>query len=219
MKRIFILGREQETHLNHEVFSSVNANGREFHTQEELVDFARREIPNLFILALELASRTDAAIQQLKRDSLLNTVAILAYYPQFMGSAQARGRACGANEVLNFPIERRELLAKCATLLNIDKRRTFKTLVTIEHDRSTVVGRTEDFSTAGISFVAGDDFQEKDGILLQFFLPGNGERIRLQAVVMRKISLPEKKFFYGARFENVDRVVGQKIQNFIDRVK
>ena len=48
---------------------------------------------------------------------------------------------------------------------------------------------------------------------------GDSERIRLQATVMRKISLPEKKYFYGARFLEIEPAVGQRIQNFIDRVK
>ncbi len=219
MKRIYILGRAQDTSPIFEVFAGVNAEARQFSTLEEMINQARLVLPNLFIVAMELASRTDAAIQQLRRDSLLTSAAILAYYPDFVVRAQARGRANGANEVLYFPVDRRELLARSATLLHIDKRRTFKTMVTIEYNGRAVVGRTEDFSSAGISFVSDDGIQEREEVRLQFFLPGDSERIRLQATVMRKISLPENKYFYGARFVEIDQTVGQRLQNFIDRVK
>ena len=82
-----------------------------------------------------------------------------------------------------------------------------------------MVGRTEDVSSAGISFVAEYGIRIKDAVRLHFFIPGNSKRISLHAAVMRKIPLPDKKYFYGAKLLEIEQAMGQSIQNFIDRVK
>src|SRR5205085_7870609 len=117
---------------------------------------------------------------------------------------------------LLLPVKRQELLQATAMLLSVDKRRTFKTLLTIEDPSGhTYMGTSEDFSSAGISFTSEGQINEKLQVSLQFYLPGQ-ERIRLLATIMRKIDMPDSNHFYGARFVDPQNRFSGLIRNFID---
>lgn len=219
MKQIFVAGREEEVHEIQKILETVNASCRVYYSVESLLEDARKGAPNLLVIAFGTTVKTETAIQQIKKESALSSAPVLAFYPQFVASVESRAREIGASDVLSFPVDRREFLAKTGTLLNIGKRRTFKALLTIESGSRTFSGTSEDFGDGGVSFVSDEAFPEKHSLKIQFFLPGLTERLRLQVVIVRKIPLTERKYFYGARFVEVDPAIAEKIRAFVERIR
>lgn len=219
MKSIFAIGSIENCTEIQSILRSVNASCRTYIILDQFLEETRNQTAHLFVVGFENRFKTEAAIQSIKKEFSLRSVPILAYYPAQSADAAARSRTLGANEFLLLPVTRHELLAKSGMLLNVDHRRSFKTLLTIEDDAGhSFIGTTEDFSTAGISFMSEARFQEKQLVSLQFFLPGQGqERIRLLGTIMRKTDLGNKSFFYGARYADPQNRFSDKIKSFIDR--
>lgn len=217
MKFIYAAGSSDNCTEVESILKSVNANCRSFPIIDQFLEEARQITCHLFIVAFENRFKTESALQSIKRDSNLKSVPLLAYYPSQISDAAARSRTLGANEFLFLPIQRHDLLSKTGMLLSVDKRRSFKALLTIEdHQGHSFVGTSEDFSTAGISFTSGTSFHEKQQVSLQFFLPGQ-DRIRLLSTIMRRTDLGDGSYFYGARFADPQNRFSTKIRDFIDR--
>jgi len=220
LKRIFTVGRGEDCEKICEVFKSVNANPIQFYSLESMISAGRKgPAAHLLILAFKIASETDSAISEIKKDVSLKSVPILVFYSPFTSNADARARSAGGNDALLFPVERRELLSKAATLLNIEKRRTFKTLLSIESPAGSIMAKSDDFSSGGLSFVTEGKIDEQTEIQVQLFLLGESARLRLMAMVMRRTQLPEGGFSYGARFVNNDPSILEKVVAFVDKGK
>jgi DNA-binding response OmpR family regulator len=219
MKLIYALGSMENCSEIQTILKSVNASCRSYFILDQFLEEMRNQTCHLFVVAFENRFKTESAIQSIKREFSLKSVPILAFYPAQTPDAAARSRTLGANEFLLLPVNRHELLAKTGMLLSVDNRRNFKTLLTIEDDGGhSYIGTSEDFSTAGISFMSETRLSEKQQVSLQFFLPGQGQdRIRLLATIMRKTDLGNKSYFYGARFADPLNRFSDKIKNFIDR--
>jgi len=217
MKFIYAVGTAENCSEIETVLKSVNANCHAYPILDQFLEETRTQPCHLLIVACENRFKTEAAIQSIKRHSGLRSVPVLACYPSATPDAAVRSRTLGANEFLLLPINRHELLSKTGMLLSVDRRRSFKTLLTIEDDAGhSFVGTSEDFSTAGISFTSQTAFEEKQQVSLQFFLPGQ-DRIRLLATIMRKMTLGPASYFYGARFTDPQNRFSERIKNFIDR--
>ena len=217
MKLIYAIGSMESCGEIQTILKSVNANCRAYPILDQFLEETRNQTCHLFAVAFENRFKTESAIQSIKRESSLKSVPLLAFYPAETADAAARSRTLGANEFLLLPVNRHELLAKTGVLLSVDKRRNFKTLLTIEDDGGhSHVGTSEDFSTAGISFTSETRLTEKQLVSLQFFLPSQ-DRIRLLATIMRKTDLGSGSYFYGARFTDPQNRFSEKIKNFIDR--
>lgn len=219
MKQIYVAGREEESHEIEKILKTVNATCKVFYSAESLLEQARANAPNLLIIVFGTAAKTESAIQQIKKESGLNSLPLLAFYPQFFGSPESRAREIGATDVLTLPVDRREFLSKTGMLLNIGKRRTFKALLTIEYEARNISATSEDFGTGGLSFISEQSLPEKCSLRIQFFLPGFADRIRLEIQIVRRIPLSDRKYFYGVRFVEMDSASADKIRAFIDKGK
>lgn len=219
MKLIYAVGSMEHCGEIQTILRSVNANCRTYVILDQFLEETRNQTCHLIVIAFDNRFKTESAIQAIKKESSLKSVPILAFYPAQTADAVARSRTLGANECLLLPVNRHELLAKTGMLLSVDNRRNFKTLLTIEDDGGhSYIGTSEDFSTAGISFMSEARLSEKQQVSLQFFLPGQGQdRVRLLATIMRKTDLGNKSYFYGARFADPQNRFSDKIKNFIDR--
>lgn len=219
MKQIYVIGTGDEADQICRIFRDVNAGASSFLTMEDAATTARQTLPNLLIVAVDFASKADLTVQHIKRDATLKSVPVLVFYPRGTPFPEARARTAGANESIKYPVERRELLAKSSTLLNIDKRRSFKTLLTIEAKGHSVIATSEDFSPGGISFVTDQTLHEREEVKIHFFLPGVSERIRITAMITRKIALKENEFFYGARVSGIDPASLAALTDFVEKGK
>jgi len=219
VKQIYVIGIGEEADQICRIFRDVNAAANLFTTLDDTAAAARQTMPNLLIVAVDFASKADLTIQQIKRDATLKSVPVLVFYPRGTPFPEARARTAGANEAIKYPVERRELLMKSSTLLNIDKRRSFKTLLTIEAKGHSVIATSEDFSPGGVSFITDQTLREKEEVKIHFFLPGVPERIRLTAMITRKIALRETEFFYGARTINIDDTALAALKDFVEKGK
>ena len=219
MKRVWAVGRSDESEAVCEIFRSVNAEACAFQGTESLLTAGRLNLPHLIVVAFEIGSKSDLAIQEIRKDPNLKSVPILVFYPSFTSRPEVRGRLAGANEILMLPPERRELLSRSASLLRIEKRRAFRTLLTVEAPGRSVIAKSQDFSTTGLSFVADRSLMENESVRIHLFLPGIGGRILLNAMIARKTSLADGEYQYGARFNNNEQALLDRIADFIDRGK
>jgi DNA-binding response OmpR family regulator len=217
LKRIWALGRSEESDAVCGVFKSVNADSQVFLSVEALIAAGASEMPDLVVIAFDIGQKSDLAIQTIRRDSNLRSAPVLVYYPSFTSKAEMRGRLAGASDAAVLPIERRDLLARAAGLLRIDKRRTFRTLLTVEAPGRSVIAKSQDFSSSGLSFNADRSLLENEEVNIHLFLPGAGGRMRLSAVIARKVPMPDGEFQYGVRFMTNDAETLTRISEFIDR--
>ena len=217
MKRIWAVGKSEDVDAVCGIFRSVNAEIEAFPNLDSLMGAGTQYIPHLIIVIFELAAKSDSAAQDIRSHFQLKTVPILGCYPAFTAKAEMRGRLSGANEILLLPVSRYELLSKSAALLQIDKRRNFRTMLTVEGAGRSVIAQSQDFSTAGISFLADRTLHENEAVIIHLFLPSNGGRLQLNAVIARKSAMADGEFYYGARFTENDSALLAKISEFIDR--
>ena len=219
MKRVWVVGRKEESDAVCAIFRAVHAEACAFLGTESLLTAGKLSLPHLVIVAFETVSKSDQAIQEIRKDANLKSVPVLACYPSHTSRAEMRGRLAGADEVLVLPLERVELLSRTASLLHIEKRRSFRTMLTVEGLGRSVVAKSQDFSISGMSFVADASLKENEEVRIHLFLPGSGGRMCLSAVIARKAALADGECHYGARFgENEQRML-DRIADFVDRGK
>lgn len=219
MKRVWVIGKKEECEIVCGIFRAVNADACAYQGTESLLTAGRMNLPHLVVVAYEVVSKSDQAIQEIRKDANLKSVPVLACYPAYTVRAEMRGRLAGADEVLILPLERRDLLSKAASLLHIEKRRSFRTMLTVEGLGRSVIGKSQDFSTSGLSFVADPSLKENEEVQIHLFLPGSGGRMRLNAMIARKAMHADGECLYGARFGANDQMLLDRIADFIDRGK
>lgn len=217
MKRIWAVGKSEDVEAVSNIFRTVNAEIESFRNLDTLFGAGTQYLPHLVIVIFELAAKSDSSIQEIRKHSQLKTVPILACYPSFTTKAEMRGRLAGANDVLVLPVGRFDLLSKSAALLQIDKRRNFRTMLTVEGTGRSVIAQSQDFSTTGMSFLADHSLHENEAVIIHLFLPSDGGRLQLNAVIARKSAMADGEFYYGVRFTDNDSPLLAKISEFIDR--
>lgn len=208
------MGREEDVSVIAEALASVHAASYRFIDVPALVKDGRQ--PDLLILAYRAEASTERALADLRQQPRLAELPRLAYYPAYLFRP---GGIRETPDVLRLPVDVPVLLSRTAELLAIERRRKFRTLLTVvRRDGQTVMVRSEDFSPAGMSFLSEAPLRLHEEIQIQFFLPDMGGRVALKGSIVRADGPSSGgSGLFGVRFVGVADEVVERMKEFIDR--
>jgi len=159
-------------------------------------------------------------------DLLIGTEGILRLslprgVPKLIISSKKADRAWSRDiEYMVWPVAEDAFLEMTSRLLHLSQRRRFKTVITIKVPKEDmpIVGRSEDFSTTGLSFKVDRELRKNDNIAVSFHIPDIDKRLTLDAEIMRVgIDPADGSRYYGAKFIGLDDSEKEALQRFVGR--
>lgn len=194
---------------------------------KQAIELTHKLHPDLIYMGLNLSGMDGAVCCRAIKDdpALAGTQVVLMAPPVEKEMAECRVAGCDA--VLAKPIDRREFIAICRSLLALNDQREeripCRAIVTCRLAGAVFYGTIEDISLKGIFVGSHNEVKIGEELKLKFILPiGGAESIETGARVIwtnggrmrRKGQLPAG---FGVVFENLDSKAAGQIAEFIER--
>ena len=109
--------------------------------------------------------------------------------------------------ILEAPVSRRALLKLTSQLLGVPPRKFVSILVQVRVTKpkpTTVFGKTQDISMSGLLVETSQTLLLHDKVGVSFLIPGAGQMVQAEAVVMREVVRPGGARRYGLHFLPLD---------------
>ncbi len=213
-----ILEREKSM-LNRENFQVFTATGG-----EEAIEIHRREKLDVIIVDLNMPGLAgDEICRTMRSDPGMKNVSILI---ATLGEDKADVERCvksGANGHIKKPINKDDLSAKLAKLLDVPARQAIRILVRVKMDGKAggefFIANTVDVSATGLLFECDKQFKVNDALETSFYLPGVGgfNRVVIRSEVMRVAPGEENNKRYGVRFIEFKEGNQEAITKYIEK--
>jgi len=211
-----ILEREKSM-LNRDNFQVFVATGG-----EEAMEVHRREGLDVIVVDQNMPGLTgEEFCKKLRADSDLKKVSILVATLSEDKTDIDRFLKAGANGYIKKPMNKDDLAAKLAKLLDVPTRQSIRILVRIKIDGKAggdfFIANTVDVSATGLLFESEREFKVGEFLETSFYLPGEGgfNRVVTRSEVMRVAPGDKGLTRYGVRFTEFREGNGEAISKYV----
>jgi response regulator RpfG family c-di-GMP phosphodiesterase len=184
---------------------------------------ARMEQPNLIIFGYDLFDMSAPEFcREIRGDDATRGISLLLVCERDRHEYGDLCLSAGCNDVIFRPLQKPELDAKVERLTSIPVRRELRTItkieVSVEKDRSFLLGRSVNISSTGILLEVDRVLPQDGPVVLHFYLPADPKPLQISAEVLRaEFSGARPK--YGMKFLGLVEDDRERISRFVHRIR
>ena len=191
-----------------------------FHTAttgEEVLTLHRLEKADLILIDLHMPIISgDVLCERIRQDDFLKDVSILIVHSAKESDRQ-RCESCGANAVLQKPINAEILFNEVSKLLHIPKRESMRVLmkVTVKgtSNKKSFFSLSQNISSSGLLIETDSLLSKGDEITCSFFI--KSFQVTAIGKIVRVFKKGQERYQYGIQFQDLDPLSKFKIEDFV----
>jgi two-component system, cell cycle response regulator DivK len=186
----------------------------------QAIEIHRRENVDLIVMPLAMTGMDGEAVTRtIRASAAMRHVAILMFSDDARDATRERCLAAGANDFVFRPFHTVDVMTRVARLLDIANRRKTQLLAHVDVRGGTpavgqFVGRIVNLSATGLLLEADAALDIGRELSLTFFVPGTRTRVRVIAVVVRRVD-GQTAARWGVRFTTLDEVARQALKHYV----
>ena len=186
-------------------------------TGEEVLTLHRLEKADLILVELHIPIISgDILCERIRQDEFLKDVSILIVHSAKEPDRQ-RCESCGANAVLEKPINAEILFKEVSKLLHIPKRESMRVLmkVTVKGtaDQKSFFSLSQNISSSGLLIETDSLLSKGDEITCSFFI--KSFQVTARGKIVRVFKKEQNRYQYGIQFQDLDPLSKFKIEEFV----
>jgi len=186
-------------------------------TNDELLSIHREERADLIITHLDMGGIKNVDLFKIIRNNKdLRDVSLIMICKGNLANRELC-KQCGANALINIPVDTDLLHSKARQFLNVAPRKNYRASLAVaiegKFKNRPLPFWTENISVSGMLIKTEEPLSRDDGIFFSFFLP-DGAHVSGYGEITRVILLEDEPgvFLYGVKFTSIDPDVKSAIE-------